>query len=557
MDRLVECVPNFSEGRNRATVGALIEAMASVPAVWVLDHTMDGDHHRAVLTSVGEPEAMLEAAFRAIRVATDLIDLRHHRGVHPRIGATDVVPFVPVKGMTMQECVHLARRLGQRVGEELEIPVFLYERAASRRDHAPLEAIRRGGLDGLAFRMASDPDWAPDFGPPRLHQTAGAIVIGTRPPLIAFNVNLRSTDLDLARSVAKAVRQSNGGLAHLKAIGVELASRRMVQVAMNLTDYHVTPVHAAFEAIKVQVALRGVSVAGSEIIGLVPQAALDMAAIHALELEGFDRSQVLEARIEAALSQAHAQFPGGTVPKPEDLRRHSLLQLLDAVAAPTRSPAGGSVAAVVGALSAALGVMGARLGRQRAVEHRLLDVVRRLTDLAEADVAAYRRFVRATEHPLTDPHRPAALASALHVATEVPLEIAEQAIEAGMLLRTCVGQVRSRARSDLRVGMLLAAAAAGAGLHTVGENLKIQPNQRFKVAVHRRAQQAWIRLEELEGLCYTPPPGRSGTGIQVAQAQPGKARKPKVWKSKSSITTSRKRSRSPKRSSRGKGFSGN
>src|SRR5215467_3770227 len=274
MDRIVECVPNFSEGRNQATVQALIDAVASVAGVRLLDHTMDYDHHRSVLTIVGEPEAMVEATFRTIRVATDLIDLQKHSGVHPRVGATDVVPFVPVRGTTMQDCVQLAKRLGQQVGQELDLPVFLYERAAAHPDHAPLESVRRGGLQGLAFRMASDPDWTPDFGPPHLHKTAGAMVIGARPPLIAFNVNLRSMDLALARSIAKDIRQSNGGLPHLKAIGVELASRQMVQVAMNLTDYIITPLHVAFEAVRARAAKHRAEVAGSEGTGLVPQAGL-------------------------------------------------------------------------------------------------------------------------------------------------------------------------------------------------------------------------------------------------------------------------------------------
>ena len=283
VDRIVECVPNFSEGRNQTTVRALVHAVESVPGVCLLDQTMDRDHHRSVLSFAGEPDAVAEAAFRAIRVATDLIDLRKHKGVHPRVGATDVVPFVPLRGATMQDCIHLAKRLGQRVGTELEIPVFLYEQAALHRDHAPLESVRRGGLQGLAFRMASDPDWTPDFGPPYLHKTAGAMVIGSRPPLIAFNVNLRSTDLALARCIAKDIRQSNGGLPHLKAIGVELASRQMVQVAMNLTDYSITPIHVAFEAVRARAAEQGVVVAGSEVIGLVPQAALIQAAAHSLD----------------------------------------------------------------------------------------------------------------------------------------------------------------------------------------------------------------------------------------------------------------------------------
>ncbi|HSQ92197.1 MAG TPA: glutamate formimidoyltransferase, partial [Nitrospiraceae bacterium] len=385
MDRIVECVPNFSEGRNQTTVHALVHAVESVPGIRLLDQTMDRDHHRSVLSFAGEPDAVAEAAFRAIRVATDLIDLREHRGVHPRVGATDVVPFVPLRGATMQDCIYLAKRLGQQVGAELEIPVFLYEEAALHRDHAPLESVRRGGLQGLAFRMASDPDWTPDFGPPHLHKTAGAIVIGARPPLIAFNVNLRSTDLALARSIAKDIRQSNGGLPHLKAIGVELASRRLVQVAMNLTDYVITPIHVAFEAVRTRAAAQGVAVAGSEVIGLVPQAALVQAAAHGLALEQFDTAQVLETRLETRLFAEPVREASSRKGKPVDLYQQSLADFLDSVAAATPTPAGGAVAALVGALAASLGIMGTRLSRQEGVEYRLSEISRRLRDLMQAD----------------------------------------------------------------------------------------------------------------------------------------------------------------------------
>ncbi len=555
MDRIVECVPNFSEGRSQTTVQALIDAVASVTGVQVLDHAMDRDHHRSVLTFVGEPEAMSEAAFRAIRIATDLIDLRDHAGVHPRVGATDVVPFVPIRGTTMQDCVQLAKRLGQRVGQELDIPVFLYERAASHPDHAALESVRRGGLEGLAFRVASDPDWSPDFGPARLHKTAGAVVIGARPPLIAFNVNLRSTDLELARSIAKTIRQSNGGIPHLKAIGVALASRRMVQVAMNLTDYQVTPIHVAFEAVQAQAALHGVGIAGSEIIGLVPQAALVEAAADALRLEHFDSTQVLETRIEAALSSGSAGRTDDQVPN--DLRRLSVSRLVDAVSAATPIPAGGAVAALVGALAGALGVMVARLSRQHAVEQRLSKAIQRLTELLQADGEAYRTFMEAAQLPKTAPHRPTEIASALHVATEIPLEIAERAAEAGALLRACSAGAKSRVQSDLRVGLLMALAAGEAGLHTAKENLKVQPNQRLRHALQRRVHQVSQYLEDLRGLCYTPPLSQSGARKKLAQASPGKVRKRNEWKSKSSTTMSKKRSKLRRKSSREKGFSGN
>ncbi len=559
VDRIVECVPNFSEGRSRTTVRALVDAVESVPGVWLLDQTMDRDHHRSVLSFAGEPDAVAEAAFRAIRVATDLIDLRKHEGVHPRVGATDVVPFVPVRGVTMQDCIRLAKRLGKRVGTELEIPVFLYEQAATHRDHAPLESVRRGGLQGLAFRMVSDPDWTPDFGPPHLHKTAGAMVIGARPPLIAFNVNLRSTDLALARSIAKDIRQSNGGLPHLKAIGVELASRRMVQVAMNLTDHVITPIHVAFEAVRSRAAEQGVAVAGSEVIGLVPQAALVQVAVQSVALEQFDATQVLEARVEARLSGKPAEQAPLRKRKPVDWQEQSLADFLESVAAATPIPAGGSVAALVGALAASLGIMGAKLSKQRTVERRLSEISLRLRELMQADGEAYQRFVQATKLANTDKTRPSVLSAALHLATEIPLEIAEQATEAGVLLHACSAGVKPRVQSDLTVGLLLAIAAADAGRHTVGENIKIQHNQRLKLSLLGRMQEMTKRLEELRGLCYTAPlsQGRVRTKKKPVQASPGKVNRREEWKSKSSIITLKKPSKLPKRNSRGKASSGN
>ena len=539
MDRIVECVPNFSEGRSQATVQALIDAIASVPGVRLLNHTSDRDHHRSVLTVVGDLEEMVEAMFRSVRVATDLIDLRRHSGVHPRVGATDVVPFVPIKGLSMRDCVQAAKRLGHRVGTELEIPVFLYERAASHRDHASLESVRRGGLDGLAFRMATDPDWSPDFGPSQLHETAGAIVIGARPPLVAFNVNLLSSDVNVARSIAGKIRQSNGGIPHLKAIGVELASRGIVQVAMNLTDYEAIPLHAAFAAVQSQAAERGVSVAGTEIVGLVPLAALVETAKEALRLDHFEPSQLLEAQIEAAWSRGEkAKGSRTTVAQPFRL---PVPRFIEAVAAPTAVPGGGAVAALVGALASALGMMGAGLSRQPATERRLKDIVERLSHLLQADGEAYRTFVEATRRSKTDEQRSMAVSSALHVATEIPLEIAEQSVKAGTLLHACSCGVKPRLQSDMQVGLILAIAAAEAGLHTAGENLKIQPNHKLRGSLAARVQRLSQNLEELKVLCYTPPPGQSGK--HSAQALPGKVRTRDEWKSKSSITTSRKRSK--------------
>jgi glutamate formiminotransferase/glutamate formiminotransferase/formiminotetrahydrofolate cyclodeaminase len=408
-------------------------------------------------------------------------------------------------------------------------------------------------LEGLTFRMASDPDWAPDFGPSRPHQTAGAIVIGARPSLIAFNVNLASTDLSLARRIAGSIRQSNGGYPHLKAIGVDLASRGVVQVAMNLTDYEVTPLHVALKAVETQAARHGVAIAATEIVGLVPQAAITESARHALGLGRLDPSQILEARIDSAMMRAVTPHIGSTPLKA--VLKSSVAEFLEAVAAPTSVPAGAAAAALTGALASALGVMAARLSRQPAVEHRLEAIAGRLSHLLESDGEAYNTFIAATRRPATDHGRPVAVSSALHLATEIPLEIAERSAESAMLLAASAHKVKSRLRSDVQVGLMLAISAAETSLHTAKENLKVQPNQQLKDAIRPRVQQVSENLEELRVLCYTPPPGR--TIKNSSQASPGKVQTTDEWKSKSSTITSKKRSKSPRKSLRGKGSSGN
>jgi len=301
MDCLVECVPNFSEGRKAETVDALAAAICSVPGVALLDRQSDTDHHRSVLTFIGPPEVVAEAAFRATEQALHRIDLRTHHGEHPRVGATDVIPFVPISGVTMDDCVHLARTVGHRLAEALRIPVFLYGYAAKVPFRAHVEDIRRGGLSELAERMRTDPDWAPDFGDAKLHRTAGATIVGARRFLIAYNVNLASTDLDLAKAIALKVRASNGGLPSVKAVGIALQSRGCVQVSMNLTNYEETPLHVAFEAVKAEAAQQGVSIRSSEVIGLLPEAAIAPIVARDLMLESFSMSQSLETRIAQAL----------------------------------------------------------------------------------------------------------------------------------------------------------------------------------------------------------------------------------------------------------------
>ena len=488
MNQIVECVPNFSEGRDRATSQALVEAVTSTAGVVLLDHSADVDHHRSVLTFCGAPEAVLNAALRTVRTATDLIDLRNHIGGHPRVGATDVVPFIPIANTTMQDCVHLAQRLGEIVGRELEIPVFLYERAASHPYRASLEAVRQGGLEGLALRMTSDPEWAPDFGPTRLHRSAGAIAIGARPPLIAFNVNLRSQNLEIARSIAKTVRQSNGGLPHVKAIGVELASRSMVQVSMNLTDYQVTPIQSAFQAVKTEAEKHGITIAGSELIGLIPQAVFEQAAVASFQLERFDPSHILERRIAEAMEA-------------KDPPDQTLLDFLSAVADTKPTPAGGSVAALVGALAASLGVMGARLVKQSDGETTLLHLSRRLYELVHEDAVAYEVLMKAHKIPKEHPDRPNTVSNALLKATEVPMEIAEKACEVVQILHGVRQVVKPTVYSDLTVGMILAIATAEAGLFTAQTNIKRSINQLVAESAQAKIIKIRESLEELRRLC--------------------------------------------------------
>ena len=286
---IVECVPNFSEGRDSSKVDAIRNAIAATPGVALLRSEQDPDHHRSVMTFAGEPEPVLEAAFSAIGQAVRSIDLTKHSGAHPRIGAADVIPFVPVDGVTLEDCARLAHRLGEKVWRELNVPVYFYEAAASHPDRVQLENVRRGGFER--------PVLAPDLGGPELHPTAGACVIGARQFLIAFNINLMTPDIRIAQSIARKIRASSGGLPFVKAIGVLLASRNLAQVSMNLTDFERTPIDVVFERVKQEAAGYGVEIAGSEIVGLVPKKALDMTGAHHLKIENFSSDLVLENRL--------------------------------------------------------------------------------------------------------------------------------------------------------------------------------------------------------------------------------------------------------------------
>ena len=292
--KIVECVPNFSEGRREKIIEQIVDAMAECRDAQVLDVQSDQDHNRSVVTLIGAPQAVVEAAFRGIAVAAQLIDMDHHRGGHPRMGATDVVPFVPVRGTTIEDCVALARQLGERVGTELGIPVFLYEAAATRAERRNLADVRRGEYEGLKEEITTNPDRAPDFGPTALG-AAGATAIGARPPLIAYNVYLNTDNVKPAKAIAKAVRHSSGGLRYVKAMGLIVEGQ--AQISMNLTDYRRTPIHRVIELIRSEAARFGLAITRSEVVGLLPAEALIDAASFYLQLADLSSDQVLENRL--------------------------------------------------------------------------------------------------------------------------------------------------------------------------------------------------------------------------------------------------------------------
>ncbi len=463
MSRIVECVPNFSEGRRRHVVDQIEEAITSVPGVKLLDAELDPDHNRSVLTFAGQPESVEEAAFRAMERAAELIDMDQHEGEHPRLGATDVVPFVPISGVTMEECVEMARRLGKRVGDQLQIPVYLYEKAATRRERVNLADVRRGEYEALQEEIQTKEERAPDFGPRRLGK-AGATVIGAREPLIAYNVYLNTADLKVAEDIARAVRHSSGGLRFVKALGLYIEQRGLVQVSMNLTDYRRTPVFRVVEMVKREAQRYGVNVVSSELVGLIPRQALLDAAEYYLQLEGFQGEMVLESHLE----------------EPETTPQ----LFLDAVAAGTPTPGGGSVAALAGALAAALTSMVCQLTlhKQPGAEDmdRILQQAQtlrgELSGMVESDARAYDAVLQAYRKPQGSPQekeeRAAAIQSALEGAARVPLRVAEGAVQVLQLLPPLLETGLPSAASDVGVAAYLAQAALKGASLNVRTNLR-------------------------------------------------------------------------------------
>jgi glutamate formiminotransferase len=294
--KIVECIPNFSEGRNQSVLDEIVTAVND-SGCKVLDASSDHSHNRSVVTFIGTPEAAEEGAFNAARRACELIDMEKHHGEHPRIGATDVIPFVPIEGVTMEDCVEMAKRVGRRIGEELAIPVYLYAKAATKPERVRLPDVRKGEYEGLKAAIKTDPEKAPDFGPSSLHPKAGATAVGARPPLIAYNVNLNTTDVKIARTIARHIRESSGGLPHVQAKGITMEDTGLAQVTMNLLDYKATPIELVFSKIEEEAAKKGVEIVNSEIIGLIPLDALLDIAFARIKVKDFTRQRILDLAI--------------------------------------------------------------------------------------------------------------------------------------------------------------------------------------------------------------------------------------------------------------------
>lgn len=462
MRRIVECVPNFSEGRRPEVVEQIVSSIKSVTGVTLLDQEMNADHNRAVISFVGEPEAVLEAAFRATKTAAELIDLTKHQGEHPRIGATDVIPFVPISGVTQAECIELAKRLGKRIADELGIPVYLYELAATRPDRQDLANIRQGEFEGLREAIRTDPDRAPDFGRPELHPTAGATVVGVRAPLIAYNINLSTPDVKIAEKIAKAIRFRSGGFRYVKALGFELKEKNCAQVSINMTDYTKTPLYRVFETVKREAQRYGVNVVESEIVGLVPQAALVDCARFYLQLNEFKKEQILENRLVPA---------------------QGLPDFLSELASSAPVPGGGSAAALNGAIGTALFTMVANLtiGKKgyeefeeelKAVKDRLIPLRERFISLMDEDAESFKAVMQAYKLPkMTEAERQErerAVSEALKKAAEVPLRTMKLALEVLKLAKPVVEYGNKNSISDAGVATLnLDAAFRGARLNVL------------------------------------------------------------------------------------------
>lgn len=461
--QLVECVPNFSEGRDAGKIDSIVEAILSVPEVVLLDRESDADHNRCVITFVGPPAAVADAAFRAVEKAVSLIDLTRHQGAHPRIGAADVVPFIPIEGVTVEDCLKIAERVGNEIWTKLKVPVYFYEAAAKQPDRVNLENIRRGQFEALVKEMATVPARKPDVGDAVVHPTAGATVVGVRKFLIAYNVNLGTPDVNIAKKIAKTIRFSSGGFRYVKSMGVMLEARNVAQVSINLTDFEQTPMHLVYETVKREAERYGVSVIGSEIVGLIPKKALEMSAEYFLRFENFTPELVLENKVADAMAS-----------------RKGLNEFLDALAAPTATPGGGSASAAAAAMGAGLGAMVTKLAKQQSSAFE--EDRRFFTAAVDRDSEAFQQVMAAYKRPKDE--RAPFVEAALHGAAEVPLQVLERA--SAMLDRLDALQIPVRFGSDLVVAKALTSAAKTGALENVNINLESIKDQAFRESVQSR-----------------------------------------------------------------------
>jgi glutamate formiminotransferase/formiminotetrahydrofolate cyclodeaminase len=484
MSTLVECVPNFSEGRDKAKVDAIVEAM-KMNGVYLLDREMDSDHNRCVITLVGEREAIQEAAIRGVGKAAEVIDLTQHQGAHPRMGAADVVPFIPIEGVTLEDCVAMARHVGAEIWKRHQIPVYLYEAAATSPERQNLENIRRGQFEGIRAEIATNPARKPDFGDLKVHPTAGATVVGARKFLIAYNVFLNTPDVEIAKKIAKAVRFSSGGLRFVKGAGFLV--RGLAQVSMNLTDFEQTPVHRVFEMVKAEAARYGVAPVSSEIVGLIPKKALESAAEWFLQVENFDSSLVLENRLAAVMGGKMAV--GGL--------RAGVEPFVEQLAAPTATPGGGSAAAAAGAMAAGLAHMVAAMSRGKKAytqyESELTAAIARLSQLREelkaaidADAESYNLVMKAYKQPKESGNADGLIDAALRQATSVPLGVAERAGEVAKITEKLKLITNPNMKSDLTTAVALAAAAMAGALANVEINLESVQDAGFVSEIQRK-----------------------------------------------------------------------
>ena len=475
----------YRKGRDKAKVDSIVDAM-KLDGVYLLDREMDADHNRCVITLVGEREPIQEAAIRGVGKAAELIDLNVHQGAHPRMGAADVVPFVPIEGVTIEDCVAMARHVGEQIWKRYQIPVYLYEAAATIPERQNLESIRRGQFEGIRAEIATNPARKPDFGDPRVHPTAGATVVGARKFLIAYNVFLNTPDVEIAKKVAKAVRFSSGGMRFVKGAGFLV--RGLAQVSMNLTDFDQTPIYRVFELVKREAARYGVIPVSSEIVGLIPKKALEQAAEWFLQIENFDSSLILENRLAAVMGGKMAV--GGL--------RAGVEPFVEQLAASTATPGGGSAAAASGAMAAGLATMVASMSRGKKAyvqyEPELSDAIARLSQLREelktaidADANSYNAVMNAYKAAKSSAEGDGLIDAALKQATSVPLSVAERAREVAEIADKLKPITNPNMKSDLTTASALARAAIEGALANVDINLESLKDQGFVSEMRRKA----------------------------------------------------------------------